>query len=347
MRFNERVTEVFALLRPSMDQYRAAMASTRSQMTDYLAAHRAQTTGHEVVAATSLGTFASGRLDANKFAAAFQGIRVLSGEDSQRIARCIATLEALLEAGDDLFYCEIPAGGDFSAMLDAAIARLGRAFGAALVFKAVKTQVFRDSVHLPLLDAFPFDRWNRLERLVAPPLVVSVEGSDAEPASLARFVDGRMHLVLITRGAAPPAAFVSLISPGAFVMQTMETADVARSVDARGPAIVALVDDAAARFSHDPGAGKRLGDRLRVQFTPAESPKHSVGRLSVSQQAEQLAQLNALIAAGRAELQASSAQAMDVVGSAAAAAHARGETDAVDTLAGWLLSNAGVPDPSG
>lgn len=347
MQSDDRVTRVVELLHASMEQYRAAIAGTQAQMTDYLATHRERTTGHAVLAATTLGNFAGGRVDANRFAAAFEGVRVLTAEDTLRVTRCIETLESLTEQGDSLFICNVPSGGDFIAMVDAAVANLGKAFAAALVFQVVKTQVFREAAHLPLLDGFSFDRWNRLERLVAPPLVVSVDGSDVDPASVARFLDGRAQLVLVIRGAIAPAALVGLITPGVFVMQTADAADVAKMIDARGPAIVAVVDQSAARFVHDSGAGPRLVERLRIQSTPAESPKSAIGRFSASQQREQLAQLAVLDAACRAESQADATRAMEVAGvaaTAATAASASCDTDAVDTLAGWLLNQAGIAE---
>jgi hypothetical protein len=340
---DERITKVLEILRPSIERYRSAIAGTHAHMTDYLATHRDPSDGRAALAATALGQFAGGRLDASRFAAAFEGVRVLSPEDVSRIGKCIASLEAIRDAGDDAFICDVPSGGDFAGTIDAALANLGKAFGAALVFQAVRTQTFREAVHLSLLDAFPFDRWNRPERSIAPPLVVNVDGSDLEPGSVARLLDGRLQIVFVVRGTPAPAALVSLITPGVFVMQTGDASDAARMMTSRGPAVVSIVENTSARFVHDPLGGSRLADRLEIQSVPAEQPTRSIGKTSVSQQREQLAQLGALAAAARAELQVSATQAMDVAGAAAAAMSSR-NADAVDTLAGWLLTNAGMAE---
>ena len=211
---DERASIALESLRSRVEQYRTAIASTRAQMSDYLAAHREHKTDRTDLAATALGRFAGGRLDPNRFAAAFEGVRVLTSDDAERIERCIHTLDELLDAGDGLFICDVPSGSDVAAAIDQALARIGRAFGAALVFQTLKTQVFRDATHEPLLDALAFGRWNRMERLLAPPLVVIADGADVDPGALARFLDGRSLIVLVIRGQMAPAALTGLITPG-------------------------------------------------------------------------------------------------------------------------------------
>lgn len=341
---DERASIALESLRSRVEQYRTAIASTRAQMSDYLAAHREHRTDRTDLAATALGRFAGGRLDPNRFAAAFEGVRVLTSDDAERIERCIHTLDELLDAGDGLFICDVPSGSDVAAAIDQALARIGRAFGAALVFQTLKTQVFRDATHEPLLDALAFGRWNRMERLLAPPLVVIADGADVDPGALARFLDGRSLIVLVIRGQMAPAALTGLITPGTLVMQTADPADVVKAKESAGTAIVALVDAEAARFVHEPAGGSRLVDRLHVQFVPSANPQRAIGCMSATQQREQLAQLNTLIAATRAESQATAAQGMDAARAVADAAATGGDDIAVDTLAGWLLTQAGMTE---
>jgi hypothetical protein len=343
MQSDERLKRAFELLREPIDQYRAAIAGTCAQLTDYLVINRGETDSCAHVAASALGQFAGGRVDATRFAAAFEGVRTLTTTDASNIERCIETLDSLTKAGDTLFTCNVPAGARMDASIDDAFANLGRAFGAALAFQAIRTQVFRETTHLPLLESFPFDRWNRPERLVAPPLIVTVDGADLDAGCIARFVDGRTRLVLIVRNAAPPAVLASLITPGVYVAQTNDAADIGKIVDARGPAVVAIVDESAARFVHDPAGGQRLLDRLSVQSMPAEPPLRAIGTCTTSQQREQLAQLEVLLAASRAESQVAAADAIKVTTAVAASVtEGRSSNDAIDTLTGWLLTQAGM-----
>ena len=347
MQSDERVTKALEILRGPIDQYRAAISGTRAQMADYLALHRGETDSRAHVAATALGRFAGGRVDATRFAAAFEGARALTAQDTSRIEECIATLDALTMDGDSLFTCHVALGGNFEDAVDTAFATLGRAFAAALVFQAVKTQVFRENIHQQLLDAFPFERWNRLERLVAPPLIVTVDANDIDVARIARFLDGRSRIVLMIRGAMAPAALVSLITPGVTVIQTTDAGDVAKMLNARGPAIVAVADETVARFVHDPAGGPRLADRLSIQAIPSDVPQRPFGRYSAFQQREQRTQLDTLVAACRAELQLGAANAMEAATAVAAtAANGRAPAEAVDTLAGWLLTQAGLTEQS-
>lgn len=341
---DERMVRALDALRGPIASHRAAVAAALTLVREYLAAHRAPALGKAEVAATALGRFAGGRVDASRFAAAFGGTRVLAPEDAERIQRCVETLESLTRRGDDAFQLELRSGADLELEVDGALGQLGRAFGAVLAFQAVKTRIYREEVHGPLLEAFPYERWNRAERLVAPPLVVSVAGVDVDPARLHRFMDGRLRLILVVRGDIAPAALAGLVSPGVLVMQASDAGALSRVATASAPAIAALVPDAAARFIHDPAGGSRIADRFTLQSMPAEKPRRAIGRYSAWQQEEQLATLAALAAAARAESNAAAGDAMESTVAVAAAAAAGGGAQAVDTLAGWLLTQAGMTE---
>lgn len=339
---DERLTRAVDALRGPLDAYRDAVTATGAQMREYLDAHRVPTAGRAELAAQALGRFAGGRLDASRFAAAFEGGRTTAPEDMDRIERCVDTLDDLAAAGDRLFVHDLPAGSDLESAIGDAFAGAGRAFGAALAFQAIRAGTYREEVHAPSLAAFPFTRWNRAERLAAPPMVLLVDGGDVDAARIAPYVDGHVRIVLVVRGEMAPAALASLITPGTFVMQTGDAADVARATRAPGAAIVAIAGESAARFVHDSAAGRRLVERLQVQAMSTAKPQRAIGRYQPSQLVQQLAQLDALRAAAAAEGRVSATEAIQAT-TAVAAAAATG-SDAVETLAGWLMGQAGFAE---
>ncbi|HYD54472.1 MAG TPA: hypothetical protein VEA99_17695 [Gemmatimonadaceae bacterium] len=337
-----RIAPALGALRAPIDSFRSAVGTALAQVTDYLDAHRVPTVDPSSLAATALGAFAAGRVDANRFAATFAGTWTLTPEDTARVERCRATLAGLLAEGDAPYVLELAAGEDLEGPLAWTLARVGRAFGALLAFQAVRAGVYREEAHGALVDAVPFERWNRAERLLAPPLVVSLDGADLDPARLARFVDGRVRLVLLARGAVAPAALVSLVTPGVLVMQTEDVARVAAAAEVPVPAVVAVVGADAALFTHDPAGGARLGERLTVERLPAEAPRRAIGRYAAAQLGEQVAQLRALAEAARGEALQAASEAKDTMQAVVAAAATRGDAQAVDALAGWLLDQAGL-----
>lgn len=337
-----RFAPALLALRGPIDAFRSAVTAARAQVSDHLDAHRAPVMGREALAAAGLGHFAAGRLDAARFAQLFGGARVLAPEDVLRLERCRAALDAIAEAGDKPFALHLPDGAAPEAAVAGALANLGRAFGALLAFQAVKTGTYREDWHGAMLEGIPFDGWNRAERLLAPPLVLSVAGADVDASRLAGFLDGRVRLVLLVRGPMAPAALVSLVTPGVLVAQSDDAAVVSRLAASAGPAVVAVTGAEAARFTHDPAGGARLCDRLAVERLPQEAPRAALGRRSAAQQAEQLAQLGALAAAAGAEAMQGAERAMEATQAAAAMAATTADDRAVDALAGWLLQQAGM-----
>ena len=109
------------------------------------------------------------------------------------------------------------------------------------------------------------------------------------------------------------------------VLQTDDETGLERVALHDGPAIAAMVPPRAARFLHDPAAGREPWQRLSVWYLP-ETPKHAIGGSSAWQMAEDLKQLAAL-----------SASPAETPLPAAARGAAPG-ADAVDRLTTWLLS---------
>ena len=230
--------------------------------------------------------------------------------------------------GEKLFVVEVAQGENLRDRVAGALEDLGRAFGAARVFEMSKFGRFPDNEHARSLGSFPFHRWSRGERRMAPPLVVSVDGADLRAAGLAEFMDGLEKLVLVVRNESTPVPLVRLITPGTFVQQTVDAADLSQLAGWNGPGVAALVPESAARFVHDPGAGGDAGARLRIESLPEEGRRKPVGGVSVSQQSEELLQLSSL--AGQTSVK----QVAEPVATASVS------SDPVDKLAAWLLSQA-------
>lgn len=343
MPYDAQVSRALELLRGGIDEFRAAARGAHVQVADYLATHRAPAAGVTAQAAATLGRFASGRLDVAHFAATFGGGPTLGRPALERIERCAAVLAEVAVLGDDAFVCELPTGVDLESELADALANLGRAFGAVAAFHAARTGAYREEMHGALLGAFPFERWNRLERQLAPPLVFSVDGADLDAPRLARFVDGRIKIVLIVRGEIAPGALVPLITPGVLVLQSGDVNDLALLQRCGSPAIAGIVPGPAARFTHRPCAGSRLADRLVVHAMPRDVPRRAVGPWSAAQQVEQVAQLALLVRLAALEVQQATTEAVEgtLAAANAVANAAAGGGAAVEHLAVWLLARAG------
>ena len=355
MRSDGRVKAVFALLGAEHARYRAAVATAAAQMHEYVETHRTQSGSVGRAAAGELGRFAAGRMDSERFGALFAGSRTLTPDRVAVVARAAEVLHELHEQGDDLFAVDVPPEGDLAQAVHDALEEIGRAFGAALVFQAVRAGIYAPEQHDTMLSAFPFARWNRGERQLAPPLVVWVDGADVHAERLAEFVDGRQKIVLVVRAAAPPAPLVRLVTPGVFVIQATDVGALDRALRWDGPTVAALLSDNAservARFAHDPAAGRTLAERLTIAHLPGESPRGTLGRRSAAQQREELEQLMAL---GSAAASASRTVPVELptVAATAATVSSNGapthgpssrmvDANAVDALAGWLLAQAG------
>lgn len=330
---DERLQGACDVLRAQDGAFRAAVETAYAQVRAYIAAHgsrseeRAQETGLE------LGRFASGRIDVGRLAAVLGTTRVLDHQEEAVVWRCADVMGDVLARGDDLCICKVPPGGDLRATVEHALGMVGRAFGAAHVFQAVKAGTYKAEVHEPALRSYPFRLWTRQERQLAPPLVVSVEGTALNAPSLAEYLDGAQKIALVIEGASAPAPLARLITPHLFVMQCESPAELARLASADGPGIAALVPPTAARFVHDP-----VTARLEVTQLRAEAPRNSVGGWSAWQQSEDLALLRALAAA---ETLAANARAQVSDNGSTPRAPAGDAAFGVEELSAWMLAQAG------
>jgi len=322
-----RVAHVLETLAGPIAGWRAALGATLARAEALLAAAGADAATRTARVRSELGRFAEGRISPEGLAALLTRVRpALSGPGLAALARGAETLRRMLVQGESLFLIAVPEGGSLEAAVEAAFAELGRGFAIARLVELVQNGQYDLEPHRDLLETLPFRTWSRTERRAAPPLVISVAGADLHAAALAEFCDGAAKLVVVVRGGCAPAALVRLISPGTLVLQSCDAAGLAPLRGAEGPAVAALVPEQAARFCHDPSAGKESWQRLRDVVLP-EPPRRALGGISAWQQAEDLRQLAAL-ARTPFELPVSATQREPALG----------ETEAVDRLAAWLLA---------
>lgn len=330
---SDAVERTLAVVAAAQARCRTAVAAAADQIGDYIEAHRAPA-GEDLASPARLGRFAAGRISEARFASLFEPGPLVPGS-LQPVERAAAVLADVLAPAAAASHT-LPPGGDLARLVEEVLTRTGRAFGAALVFQAARVGAYRPDQHDRLLDGIPFGRWNRSERQLAPPVVIALDGADAQADGLAAFMDGGLKIVLVIEAPCPLAPLVRLITPGVFVMQTGEPTDFARLVAFDGPGVAALVPEGAARFVHDPAAGATLADRLTMQHLPTDRPRTAVGGRSAWQQQDELAALTGL--AATAAVPAVSAVASSGVPAVAPSA----VPPAVDTLASWLLTQAGL-----
>jgi hypothetical protein len=316
-----------------MSAFKSALATTLEQIRGILAAGGSSKNGQNERFVAELGPFASDRIDIDRFSKLFTAEDSLNSVKAQRIDRAYETMSALIAQGDNLFVVNVDEGGDLRDSVAKALEHLGTAFGAARVVELSRTDRYQFEEHAKLVSSFPFADWNTRERRLAPPLIVVVEGKDLNAGALAEFLDGAQKIVLIVRGASPPAPLARLITPNTFVTQTADGSTLERFAEWKGAGIAAVVPESAARFVHDPTAES---DRMVVEFLPGSGPSKPLGGISAAQQGEELRQLKALCDGAGSAVSAG----RDATGAGPPA----GRVEPVDKLAAWLLQQADLSD---
>lgn len=326
-----RVAQALAALAQPIAEFRAAVQGALAQADAFLAAQTADAPAQAARAAVELGVFAQSHVDPVKFAAMFPAVAKADKASQAALSKAAKILRRVAAQGDEMAVALVTDGVRLGATIDAALAGVGQAFGAIIITELVRGGRYKAAEHERLLDPAEFRAWNHAERRFAPPLVVEVDGADLHAGALLDFADGREKIVLVVRGDSPPAALVRCITPGTFVLQTVDGTGLDRMAGYEGPAIAALLPEGSATFMHDPNAGKETWQRLTVPFLPT-GPFRAVGGCSAWQMEQDVKML--------AEL----ARTPFVVPAAAGAkgAPAMGAGDAVDRLAGWLLDSSGL-----
>jgi hypothetical protein len=323
-----------AMSRPT-DIFRSALAMTVEQIRGFLPKPPAAGADAAGGNGADLGAFASVHIDMNRFSALVPGMREMDAPAREVIQRSFDTISDILARCYGVCRAEVPSGGSLRDVVAATYAEIGRAFGAARVVEFAQMGRYEPGEHDPFLEGFPFAAWDAEERRLAPPLIVLVDGGDLHAEALTEFLDGLTRIVLVVRGEAPPAALARLVSPGTFVVQTDDAERLEGMAAFDGPGVAALVPEGAARFTHDPGGGPSISERITIQHLPEGAPKGHIGSISTAQQGEQLAHLGALAVA------AASTGGADGPGGSSEA-----PMGPVDKLAAWLLAKADLTDLS-
>jgi hypothetical protein len=338
MPFDERVERALEALSGQRDAFQSALGTTVEQVQSFLGEYQASGNGHLDRMAAELGPFAADRIDTERLGKLFGSTVSVDRLTLETIEKARDTMAELAKRNHELFLVDVTPGGDLRTAVARALEEVGRAFGAVRIFELTRSGSYHGNEHARSLGSFPFVKWSKGERRLAPPLVVLVDGADLRAGMLAEFLDGSQKLVLVVRGSCAPAPLVRLITPGTFVVQTHDASGLEQLAAFPGPGVGALVPDSAARFVHDPSAGPEVSQRLTVSFVPEQEPRMSLGGMSGSQQAEELRQLKELASRPAA---ATGSAAEGVV---AAPKAPPPPMDPVDKLAAWLLTQADLSD---
>jgi len=330
------VERILRHLEAPVTRFRSAVAATAEQIRGFLESHREEPGGDPAEAAL-LGAFASGRVDASRFHALLARPDALDPASIARIERALAALRDAEARIPEMLLVSVEPGGSLHGAVAAALAAVGRVFGAARLFDLVRGGRYREAEHAGLLESLPFDRWTRAERASAPPLVVRLNGRDLRAGTLAEFLDGGQKIVIFAAGETAVAPLVRLVTPGTFVLQTGDGEGLDRFAAFEGPGVAAWLPAGAALFLHDPEAGAEPHDRLRVAFLP-EAPAHARAGQGAFQQWEELKQLKSLASRPAAPAAPEGA----APGGTGGAGGPGGGGDPADRLAAWLLSRANL-----
>lgn len=278
----------------SLERFRSSLATTLSQLRGLLADHSGDAAVKEERTATSLGSFAGGRVDAAKFAAFMQAEDRLHADATPVLEAAVKALEALHAEGAALNQWQLEPGNNLRCLLGRSLRHLGTAFGVAKAVQLARAGAYVESEHAKLLKGFPFRDWSPEQRALAPLVLVRVVDGDAQATNLAEYLDAGIKVMVDYGDRSTAAPFARLITPGTFVVQETDGTTLESFLSWSGAGAYALVSAKAARFRHDPRAGMHLAERLRVDFLPDDRPARHVGSMSVSQQDQDLDQLRAL-----------------------------------------------------
>ena len=333
---DERASRALEVLGKTRENFQSALVATSEELRGLLDEGSSTAEARAERTAAELGAFAVGHIDIERFASFQATGEPVAVSVASRFEAASRTLRSLLERSADLYCVRVEPGADLRDAVSGGLGRAGRAFGAARTVELARAGKYDEAAHGSWLDSFPPALWSRRERDLAPPIVVEVDGADLRPGGLTEFLDGAQKIVLVVRGAAPPAALARLITPGLLVIQAEDPADLAVMAETDGPAIAALVTGDACRFVHLPTADGTRG-RLAVHHMPANEPKRALGSISAFQQTEAMRHLAALAAGS------GSGTTQVVAPSGDGATAPLPSASAADTLAAWILRQADMP----
>ena len=286
----DRTTIALNAIRPSVERFRSAVATTAEEIRGLLAG-TGETHDDQTVA---LGAFASGHVDVDRFSAFTRPTARVDSDAQAPIAAAQSVLNKLLENGEDLFVLNLADGANLGAQVAEHLSVVGLAFAAAHVTDLAKRGEYREAEHQPLLEGLSWADWSHAERALAPGLVIELAGADFVPAQVAPYLDAGMKILFIVDGDAPAAAMARLVTPGTFVQQASEATALEAFTAFEGAAAAALLPGGSVEFVHDPDAGETTWERFTTLEFPKEIRKRAIGGISAAQQAEDYALLETL-----------------------------------------------------
>jgi hypothetical protein len=290
----EMAQKALTALQFRVEAFHSAVASAEEEIRTYVTHKRGVSQYRTEQALMELGQFAVGRIDAERFATLLLDTDDLTPEAAGVLERAEQILQSF-SVGNDFHLVHVEQGGDLRDAVKDALNHVGQVFGASRAVELARGGLFDPDQHNHFLSALPFRKWNRPERQLAPPLVVEVEAEDLLPAGLGEFLDGAVKIVLVVKGHTSPAPLARLITPGTYVVQTADPAELAGFARSRHPGVALVFDEERpeqARFIHDPDAGANPWERLFVGHMP-EQPDVGRGRRAPTW-LEELAHLQAL-----------------------------------------------------
>lgn len=278
----------------SLERFRSSLATTLSQLRGLLADRSGDAAVHTKRTATSLGTFAGGRVDAARFAAFTQAEDHLHADATVVLEAAVEALEALHAEGRSLNQWSLEPGNNLRCLVGRGLRHLGIAFGVAKAVQLARAGAYVEKEHAKLLKGFPFRDWSPEQRALAPLVLIRVADGDAQITNLGEFLDAGMKVLVDFEERCTAAPMARLITPGTFVVQDTDGAALEDFLSWSGAGAYALVVERCARFAHDPRAGVHLAERLRVDYLPDDRPARHCGSLSVTQQEQDLDHLRSL-----------------------------------------------------
>jgi hypothetical protein len=286
----ERTAAALEAIRPRKERFLSAIATTSEEIRGLLSGSGVSSEDQTV----ALGKFAHGHVDVERFSAFTRPVARIDTAAESPVRAAQRALNDLLHIGDRLFVLELPRGANLADQVARRLATIGGAFAAAHVVDLAKRGQFRESEHGKLLDGLAYANWSHAERALAPGLVVELDGADFTPAQVGPYLDAGMKMVFVVAGDAPAAAMSRLVTPGVFVQQVCDDAALEAFAAFEGTAASALLPKGAVEFVHDPAAGDTTYQRFTTLEFPKEIRKRALGGISVAQQAEDFALLEAL-----------------------------------------------------
>jgi hypothetical protein len=325
----DRIAQALKALSDAKEFFVSSVAMSAEEVRGILERERGVNENPQVKLAHELGPFAAGRIDLERLAPVIGVNETLGEEKRGQIQSAFEALMDLKKAGDEAFTAKVPLDGYLRGTVFSALGKVGVAFGAARSVEWALHDIAPPEGVEDVLERFPPNLWNRAERGCSPPMVIEVEGQDLRVASLGELLEGSQKIVLVVNGPAAPAPLVRLITPGVTVIQTDDPAELSALAASPGPGVAALMPEGAAKFTHVPGEGKCLKERLDVKYLPEKEPKRALGAISAFQQVEELRQLASMTASVEAM-----ATAEAEAGSGAP------PMDEAGQLASWLIHQA-------